>query len=171
MAAAGAARADREVVADQLAAAPGETRRAFNQACALLLAAAGGESSDAAAVWLHAAEDRGAAVASGIGGLQSAADFGDEIGRQRDTCIRIQSEKRQFRMFYANARQNLPLRQGGKPFGLKTELELRVCKLNGPSASLNQDLKRKFWLTALGCFNGCTPRFSNRPGTSAMTQH
>jgi hypothetical protein len=34
-------------------------------------------------------------------------------------------------MFYANARQNRPLRQGGKPFGLKTELELRVCKLNG----------------------------------------
>jgi hypothetical protein len=58
----------------------------------------------------------------------------------------FQSEKRQFRMFYANARQNRPLRQGGKPFGLKTELELRVCKLNGPSASLNQDLKRKFRL-------------------------
>jgi hypothetical protein len=73
--------------------------------------------------------------------LQTAADFGDEIGRQRDKCLRIQSEKRQFRMFYANARQNRPLRQGGKPFGLKTELELRVCKLNGPSASLNQDLK------------------------------
>src|ERR1019366_723005 len=91
----------------------------------------------------HAAEDRGAAVASGIGGLQSAADFGDEIGRQRDRYLRIQSGKRQFRMFYANARQNRPLRQGGKPLGLKTELEARICKLNGPWASLNQDLKRK----------------------------
>jgi hypothetical protein len=83
--------------------------------------------------------------------LQSAADFGDEIGRQRDKCLRIQSGKRQFRMFYANARQNRPLRQGGKPFGLKTELELRVCKLNGPSASLNQDLKRKFRFKRITC--------------------
>src|ERR1035437_8816582 len=112
MAAAGAARACRGVFAGQLGATVGENRRAVKQACALLLAAAGGESSDAAAVWLHAAEDRGAAVASEIGGLQSAADFGDEIGRQRDKCIRIQSEKRQFRMFYANARQNEERRVG-----------------------------------------------------------
>ena len=43
MAAAGAARADREVVANQLAAAAGENRQAFNQARTLLLAVAGRE--------------------------------------------------------------------------------------------------------------------------------
>ena len=43
-----------------------EDRRAFDQACPLLLAPAGGESSDAAAIWWLAAEDRGAAVAGGI---------------------------------------------------------------------------------------------------------
>src|SRR6266851_6850710 len=34
----------------------------------------------------RAAEDRNAAVASGIGGPQSTADFGDEIGRKRQ-CL------------------------------------------------------------------------------------
>ena len=77
MAAAGAARADREVVANQLAAAAGENRRAFNKACTLLLAVAGGEPSDAAAFREHAAENCDAAVASRIGGLQSTANFGD----------------------------------------------------------------------------------------------
>ena len=43
-------RADRQLVADQPAAAVGEDRRAVDKACALLLAAAGGESPDAAAV-------------------------------------------------------------------------------------------------------------------------
>ena len=66
VAAAGAAQANRELVADQLAAAAGEDRRAVDKACPLLLAAAGGESSDAAAVWRHAAADGGAAAASRI---------------------------------------------------------------------------------------------------------
>ncbi len=48
VAAACAAGADRQLVTDQLAAAPGETRRAFDQARALLLVAAGGEPYDAA---------------------------------------------------------------------------------------------------------------------------
>jgi hypothetical protein len=34
------------------------------------------------AVWRHAAEDCDAAGASRIGGLRSASDFGDEIGRR-----------------------------------------------------------------------------------------
>ncbi len=42
----------------------------------------GGEPSDAAAVWWHAAEDYDAAGASGMGGPQCAADFGDEIGME-----------------------------------------------------------------------------------------
>src|ERR1035437_315695 len=69
VAAAGVAGAGRHLVADQLAAAPGENRRTAHQTCALLLVAAGGESSDAPALWKHAEEDRDAAVASGIGGV------------------------------------------------------------------------------------------------------
>ena len=59
-------RANREVVANKLAAAVGESRRAFDKARTLLLVAAGGESPDPAAVCRHAAENRGAAVAGGI---------------------------------------------------------------------------------------------------------
>src|ERR1019366_4395229 len=106
VAAAGAAGADRRLVADQLAAAAGENPRAVDKACALLLVAPGGGSSGALALRQHAAENRDAAVASRIGGPQSGADFGDEIGRQRDKCLRTRLEKRQFRVFYANARQN-----------------------------------------------------------------
>ena len=79
VAAIGAAGTDRSLVADQLAAAVGEDRRAFNKACSLLLAAAGGESSDAAALREHAAKDRDAAVASGIGRVQSAADCDGDV--------------------------------------------------------------------------------------------
>ena len=46
--------------------------------CALLLAAAGGEPSDAAALRQHAAADRGAAVAGGIRRAQSGAIFDDD---------------------------------------------------------------------------------------------
>src|ERR1019366_8565270 len=47
---AGAAEADRELVVDELAATVGEDRRQADQACAVLLAAAGGEPSEAAPV-------------------------------------------------------------------------------------------------------------------------
>ncbi len=66
MAAAGAAVAGCHLVAHQRAAAVGEDRRTIDQARTLLLVAAGGEPSDAAAVCQHAAEDRGTAVAGGI---------------------------------------------------------------------------------------------------------
>src|SRR5271169_960440 len=61
-----AARADQEVVADQLAAAVGENRRTTHQTRTLLLVAAGGEPSYAAVVCRDAAENRSAAVAGGI---------------------------------------------------------------------------------------------------------
>jgi hypothetical protein len=69
MAATGAVGADRLLVADQLAAAV-ESRRPIDQARTLLLAASCGELSDAAAVCRHAAEDRGAAIARGLGDPQ-----------------------------------------------------------------------------------------------------
>jgi Transposase DDE domain group 1 len=60
------AEADRQLVADELTAAVGQDRRSSNQARPILLAAAGGESSDAAVVWKHGAQDRGAAGAHRI---------------------------------------------------------------------------------------------------------
>ena len=66
VAAAGAAAEDRQLVADQLAAAAGEDGRPAGETCPLLLAAAGGEPSDAAAVWSHAGQDRIAALARGV---------------------------------------------------------------------------------------------------------
>ena len=86
VAATGAARADRQLVADQSAAASGEDRRALDQARPLLLVAGGGEPSYVPAVWQHAEEDRDAAGASGIGAPRSAADLGDQIGGGR--CLR-----------------------------------------------------------------------------------
>ena len=65
-----------QVVADQLAAAVGENRRAFAQACPLLLVAACGEPSDAPTLWKHAAEDRDA----GGTGRIAARDGGFQIG-------------------------------------------------------------------------------------------
>jgi DDE family transposase len=63
VAAAGAAEANRKVVADQLAAAAGEDGRAAGEACSILLAFAGRKPSDAAPVRGHAAADRIAALA------------------------------------------------------------------------------------------------------------
>src|ERR1035437_904584 len=66
MAAAVVAQADRELVADQLAAAAGEDGRTAGETCPLLLALAGGEPSDEAAVWEYGAADRGAVASGGI---------------------------------------------------------------------------------------------------------
>ena len=55
------------LVAHELAAAAGENGRTPDQARPILLAAAGGESPHAAAVWGHAAKDCGAPITSRIG--------------------------------------------------------------------------------------------------------
>jgi hypothetical protein len=54
----GVAEEDRELAADQLAAKAGENRRSFDQARAVLLAAAGREPTDQATVWEHGTADR-----------------------------------------------------------------------------------------------------------------
>ena len=64
--AAGATPANRELVADESAAAAGEDRRTAGQTCALLLAIVGGRTSDEAAVWEYGAADRGAVASGGI---------------------------------------------------------------------------------------------------------
>jgi hypothetical protein len=144
LAAAGAAGVDREMVADQLAAAVGEDRRTAHQTCALLLVAAGGASPDPAALCRHAGEDRGAAVASGISGPRNGVGFGDAEGRGRDRCVRILPKNSGFGCFGAKARQNRPVEAPWRAFGFKTALELCVCKPLGVGSSLNQDSKWKF---------------------------
>ena len=64
----------------QLPAAVGETRRTAHQTRALLLVAAGGEPSDAAALWEYAAKDRGVTVAGGIRRVQRGANLDDGAG-------------------------------------------------------------------------------------------
>ena len=71
LAAAGAAEEDRQLVADELAAAAREDGRAVGEACPLLLVDAGREPSGAAALWSHAVQDRGATLDSGIGEPQT----------------------------------------------------------------------------------------------------
>src|SRR5271157_1528130 len=58
VAAAGVAQGNRELVAYELAATAGEDRRTAGQTCALILATAGGSTSDAAAVRGDAGPDR-----------------------------------------------------------------------------------------------------------------
>ncbi len=69
VAASGAATENRELVPDELAAAVGEDGRAAGETCPVLLAGAGGEPSDSAAVRGHGAADR---VAVATGGLESS---------------------------------------------------------------------------------------------------
>ena len=67
VAAAGLAQANRDLVADQLAATFGENGWTAGEACPLLLACAGGEPSDEAALWEYGAGDRGAALRKRLG--------------------------------------------------------------------------------------------------------
>jgi hypothetical protein len=52
---------------------------------------------------------------AGYGGLQSATDFGDEIGRQRDKCLITRSEKRRrFQVFMPTRGRAGTWRRNGK---------------------------------------------------------
>ena len=66
VAAAGAAEGRREVFLDELAATASEERRPVGKVCSLLMAAAGGEPSDAAPVRKHAAAHGGTAAVSRV---------------------------------------------------------------------------------------------------------
>jgi len=79
--AAGAAQEDRQLVLDQLAAAAGEDGRSIGQARTVLMAALGGESSDATVVWGHAGQDGSATIASGLGEPPPGPDFKRRAGR------------------------------------------------------------------------------------------
>lgn len=80
MAAFGAAAEDRQLVADQPAAAAGEDRRPIDQARPVLLAALGGEQSDAATLRGYAAPDRFAVHAGGVGEPAARISVSREAG-------------------------------------------------------------------------------------------
>jgi len=76
-----------ELVSDEPAAAAGEDGRTARETRAVLLASAGREPSDAAAVWKHGAEDRGAAPAERIGrGGRASKQVVGRKGTER--CVR-----------------------------------------------------------------------------------
>jgi hypothetical protein len=64
-----------------------ENRRTVDQARTLLLAAACRESSDAAALWRHAAEDHRTAIACEIGDPPGGADIGDAAGWRKGKTV------------------------------------------------------------------------------------
>ena len=66
VAAAGVTKANRELVAHEFAAPTGEDWGTAGETCPLLLALAGGEPSDEAAIWEYGAADRGAVASGGI---------------------------------------------------------------------------------------------------------
>src|ERR1035437_6993169 len=104
VAAAGAAKQDRQLVADELAATAGEDGRTIGETRPVLLPATGGEPPDAAAVRKHAAADRRAALADRIGGRGGEANRSEEGGGGEG------AEKplgmRHFWVFRARARQS-----------------------------------------------------------------
>ena len=75
--------------------------------------------------------------------------FRDRVGRERDKCLRIRSDTPRFGCFGAQARQNRPVEAPWAAFGLKTKLELWVCKPLGVGGNVNQDSKWKSRLNSL----------------------
>ncbi len=76
--AAGAAGENRQVVAEQLAAAAAENGRSAGEARPVLLAAAGEEPSNAPPLRVHGRADRAAGPTDGIAELPTSAEISDQ---------------------------------------------------------------------------------------------
>ena len=83
----------RREVATASEVAAGENQRTTDQACPVLLVAAGGGSSDATALWQHALEDRGAAAAGGIADCWVADIIALREQQGRDQCVKNPSPR------------------------------------------------------------------------------
>src|SRR5208337_5220973 len=86
LAAVGAAEEGRPLVTYQRQAAAGEEGRPTGETCPVLLAVAGGEPLDAAAVWKGAPNDRGVFIASGTSKPWIRADWGDAGDSESAVC-------------------------------------------------------------------------------------
>src|SRR5208283_636685 len=82
VAAPGVAQANRELVADQLAAAAGEDGRTAGETCPLLLAVVGGEPSDETVVWRYAPADRSAVASGGIAEVVAGKSIQSQEGTE-----------------------------------------------------------------------------------------
>ena len=114
MAAAGAAKEDRELVADQLAAAAGKDGRPVGEACPVLRAPVGRGPSDAAGVRGDFAEDLGAAF---TGGVRAGGYWPDEaIAKEKEggmvECPRIAPKRAQVRRLAPDWKAYRPLLMG-----------------------------------------------------------
>ena len=76
------AQANRELVADQLAAAAGEDGRTAGETCPLLLAVVGGEPSDETVVWRYAPADRSAVASGGIAEVVTGKSIQSQEGTE-----------------------------------------------------------------------------------------
>ncbi len=94
----------------ELAAAAGEDRRTANETCPLLLAAAGREPSDAAALWSHAGQDRSVALARRVGEPTTGSDFSDARGTGRQSVAGIGRKRVSFGLWVSRERQNGTIR-------------------------------------------------------------
>ena len=84
-------------------------------------------SSDAAAVYGHAAQDRAVAVTGGIGGARSGASSVTR-GRERDNCPRIGRKTPSFGCFAAKAEQNWSKEHRGRGICLQKQALLALAK-------------------------------------------
>jgi hypothetical protein len=110
LAAAGAAEADRKLVADEATATAGEDGRTIGETRPLLLAATGGEPPDAAAVRKHAAADRGVGRASGVAIDSWRENLAEKVSG-RSVCA-TRRKARQFRGFGAQGKGRMAIFQG-----------------------------------------------------------
>jgi len=70
------------VTTNETAAPAGENRRTAGKTGPVLLVAFGVGSSDVAAVWGHAGQDRSPILSSGVGEPPTGSDFSDERARE-----------------------------------------------------------------------------------------
>ncbi len=89
-----------------------------------------------AAVWRHAAQDSRCCRRQRDRRPAERSRFGDEKGRVGDRRLTTRWGNRPFWVFRPTRSRTGPLRGCGNPLGLKTGLELRVCKPRAPGATL-----------------------------------
>ena len=97
------------VTTNQPAAAASENWRTAGETRPLLLAAAGGEASDAAALRGHGTANRVAALASGVGEPPAGSDFKRRADRGREGVGEIGRKRGCFGLWHSQERPSWPL--------------------------------------------------------------
>jgi hypothetical protein len=138
VAATGAAEGDREMVADQVAAAADEEWGSVGQTRAVLLAAAGGGASDAAALWEHAEADGGAGATGRVGAPLAGRENRGRGGKRVRVCEGPPGDQ-------AFGSFRLPGRGGGGRFaGAVGPLQIKLLHQRGPAKRFGCNLCRAY---------------------------